>query len=70
MTPAELKAIRAAMGVSPERLGADMGVTGRTVRYWESGRSPIPGMAARLLRRLAEAEEVAAEMRAQREIRS
>lgn len=42
MTPAELKTIREAVGLSVPDLAAIAGVQERTVRYWESGRSAVP----------------------------
>jgi transcriptional regulator with XRE-family HTH domain len=42
MTPAELKTIREAIGLTVPDLAALAGVQERTVRYWESGRSAVP----------------------------
>lgn len=42
MTPAELKTIREAIGLTVPDLAAIAGVQERTVRYWESGRSAVP----------------------------
>ena len=42
MTPAELQARRAALGLSRERLAAALGVTSTTVWRWERGAVPLP----------------------------
>lgn len=42
MTPAELKTIREAVGLSVPDLAALAHVQERTVRYWESGRNAVP----------------------------
>ncbi len=39
VTPAELRSIREALGLSLDRAAQTIGVTPRTVRAWESGRS-------------------------------
>ena len=49
MTPTELREARATLGLSTAGLAIrlDMGTHGgRTVRRWEAGAHPIPGMAA------------------------
>lgn len=55
MTPAEVREIRAELGLTQAELGAAIGVDGRAVRRWESepGKSsaqPIPEAMARILR--------------------
>lgn len=42
MTPAELKTMREAVGLSVPDLAALADVQERTVRYWESGRNSVP----------------------------
>lgn len=42
MTPAELKTMREAVGLSVPDLAALVNVQERTVRYWESGRNAVP----------------------------
>lgn len=42
MTDAELRVVREFLGVTPEWLGAHLGVSARTVRHWEAGRYDIP----------------------------
>jgi len=52
MTPAELKTIREAVGLSVPDLAALAGVQERTVRYWESGRTAVPDDVQALVLRL------------------
>jgi transcriptional regulator with XRE-family HTH domain len=52
MTPAELKTIREAVGLSVPDLAALAGVQERSVRYWESGRSAVPDDVASIVTRL------------------
>ena len=47
MTPAELTAIRERLGLGPVDMGRAMGVSYTTYRDWQSGRRPIPPVAAR-----------------------
>ena len=55
MTPAELRTIRAQLGLSQAGLAALLKVgSGRTVRRWEAGERDIPGPAAVALKLLAE----------------
>lgn len=42
MTAAEFRIAREHLGVTGEWLGVRLGVTGRTIRRWESGAQPIP----------------------------
>jgi DNA-binding transcriptional regulator YiaG len=42
MTPAELKTLREACGLSLPKLAAICGVQERTARYWESGKTTVP----------------------------
>lgn len=42
MTPATLKTLREALGLSVGWLAAQAGVQERTVRYWETGRMAVP----------------------------
>jgi transcriptional regulator with XRE-family HTH domain len=42
MTPAELTAVRNALGLSHAELGEVLGLTSRAIRYYESGERPIP----------------------------
>jgi len=46
MTPAELQAERARLGLGVRRLARVLGVAVSTVARWEAGQSPIPTMAA------------------------
>lgn len=51
MTPAELKEARRKLGLSAAGFARVVGVeSGRTVRRWEAGDSPIPGPVAVLTR--------------------
>ncbi len=50
MVPADLKAARLKLGLSAARFAVEVGVgSGRTVRRWEAGDSPIPGPVERLV---------------------
>lgn len=49
MTPAELKTIREACGLSLPQLATMAGVQERTARYWESGHSSVPDDVAALV---------------------
>lgn len=42
MTDAEFRVVREFLGLTPEWLGAHLGVSARTVRHWEAGRYAIP----------------------------
>jgi DNA-binding transcriptional regulator YiaG len=49
MTPTELKAIRAKLGLSQAALAELLGVKRNTVVRWEMGKHPMPELAVRLL---------------------
>ena len=49
MTSAELKTLREACGLSQEWLAQRARVNQRTVRYWESGKSPVPEDVAEII---------------------
>lgn len=57
MTAGEFKTIREGLKYSQTELAASIGVTGNSVYSWESGRRPIPLLAAKLLRFMAKYEE-------------
>lgn len=42
MTPAEFRVVREWLGFPVEWLAAHLGVSARTIRYWEAGKHPIP----------------------------
>jgi hypothetical protein len=42
MTDAEMRVTREFLGLTPEWLGAHLGLSARTVRHWEAGRYDIP----------------------------
>ncbi len=52
MTPAELKTLREACGLTLPQLGALSGVQERTARYWESGKSRIPADVSQRIKQL------------------
>lgn len=52
MTPAELKTVREACGLSLPQLATACGVQERTARYWESGSTPVPADVADLISKL------------------
>lgn len=52
MTPAELKTLREACGLSLPHLAALSGVQERTARYWESGTSRIPADVSAMIAQL------------------
>jgi len=52
MTPAELKTLREACGLSLPNLAALSGVQERTARYWESGQSTVPTDVADMISKL------------------
>lgn len=52
MTPAELRTLREACGLSLPQLAALCGVRERTARYWESGRSKVPSDVAATIAQL------------------
>jgi DNA-binding transcriptional regulator YiaG len=49
LTPADVAAIRASVGVSQTVFAALLGVSANTVRAWEQGVNPPSGMAVRFL---------------------
>ncbi len=55
--PAEIKGIRAMMGVSQPIFGQFLGVDVKTVRSWEQGRRVPSGMACRFLEEIQAAPE-------------
>lgn len=52
MTPAELRTLREACGLSLPQLATLAGVQERTARYWESGQSNVPADVADVVLRL------------------
>lgn len=52
MTPAELKTLREACGLSLPHLAALSGVQERTARYWESGQTIVPADVAAMITQL------------------
>lgn len=58
VTPAKVRAIRDAMGLSVTRFAGYCYVTGQTIRNWESGRAPVRGTALVLLSLLGEKFDV------------
>lgn len=46
MTPADLKSIRHALGLSAEGFARALDVSGETIRQWERGARPVPGSVA------------------------
>lgn len=54
MTPAELKTTRESLGLPVAWLAERAGVQERTVRYWESGHTPVPADVAQLVQALDE----------------
>lgn len=53
LTPAEVAALRTALGLSQDQLGRMLGVNVRSVRSWESGRDRVSGSSADAVRALA-----------------
>lgn len=49
MTPAELKTLREALGLTCQWLADEAGVSMRTVQYWEAGRTAVPSDVAQIL---------------------
>jgi transcriptional regulator with XRE-family HTH domain len=49
MNPADVRAARETLGLSQERLAAELAVTEREVRAWEDGTARVPGRFAQLL---------------------
>ena len=49
MTPPDFRAIRRRLGLTQAALGEMMGVSGRSVQRWESGKVEIPGPASLLM---------------------
>ena len=54
MDAAELKAIRASLGLTWKRLASELSVNWRTVAAWERGEAKISGPVALAVRGLAE----------------
>ena len=52
MTPAELRAIRAGLGLSQAKLARVLGIGLGTLCGWEHGRRRVPPLAAKVLRLL------------------
>lgn len=52
MTPAELRAIRAGLGLSQAKLADLLGIGLSTLCGWEQGRRAIPGLGVKVLRML------------------
>lgn len=52
MTPAELKTLREALGLSQDQLARLAGVQGRTIRHWEAGRNSAPDDVAAMVARI------------------
>lgn len=52
MTPRELKALRAKLGISQQALADQLGVHIMTVWRWEAGKTPISQLAAKLIQTL------------------
>lgn len=52
MTPAELKTLREACGLSLPQLAGLCSVQDRTARYWESGKTSVPADVEKLVREL------------------
>jgi DNA-binding transcriptional regulator YiaG len=50
MTPTELHAARKALGLTQGAFAAALGVTRRSVQFWEAGDRAIPETVARLVR--------------------
>lgn len=49
MTPADLRALRAALGLTQLQLADRLGVSVDAIRHWEHGRRSIPEPVRRLL---------------------
>jgi len=52
MTPEEIKAARASLGLSQKELGEALGVTERTIRRWETGTTNALVKAAETVERI------------------
>lgn len=50
MTPAEFLDIRIAVGFNRGGLASVLGVTGRSIQYWEAGGRAVPETVARIMR--------------------
>ncbi len=57
MTPTDFLAYRTARGLTQEEMGREFGVTGRQVRNWELGKTPIPRTVEKLLELMKETEK-------------
>jgi putative transcriptional regulator len=64
MTPDEVRAIRARLGLTQVELARLCGLQGRTWRRFEGGQRAIDGTASRLLRLLVRHPELVAELAA------
>jgi DNA-binding transcriptional regulator YiaG len=49
MTPEDFLRYRMQRGLSQEDMGRELGVTGRQVRNWEAGRTPVPVLVEKLI---------------------
>lgn len=59
--PADLRALRARLGLSQSGLAARLGISARTLQGWEQGRRTPRGPAAALLERVMEESHCAPE---------
>lgn len=50
MNSLELKDIRANLGLTQAELAHELGITRRTIQYWEAGQHPISKMAEKCLK--------------------
>src|SRR5690606_538412 len=57
LTAAEFKTIREHLGIPGDWLARRFGVSGRSVRHWDSGKYPVPGRISRWMRWWAEDAE-------------
>lgn len=58
MNPAELKTKREWLGLSSSQTGSILGVSGRTIRHWESSRYRIPEWAADQINNIVDLTEI------------
>jgi transcriptional regulator with XRE-family HTH domain len=57
MTPEDFFRYRMQRGLSQEDMGRELGVTGRQVRNWEAGRTPVPVLVEKLIEQDRERRE-------------